>query len=377
MTTVLVTLGRLPKALELVRALAAAGCRVIVAEPFRWHICRLSRAVKRSYRVPAPNGADLSGYQAALIRIINDEEVDVVVPVSEEAIHALSIQPLLTRPVKFFSPPLDLVMQLHDKLRFARLAEELGLDVPPTELLGDPAAESIAEQSDYVVKPAHSCSGIGLQIRHRGQPLPESKGVEVVQAFLDGDHISTFTVAHEGQIQRTVMYRGTVFTGTVAVCFERVDELGCVTDWVQQFVSRTGLSGFICFDFIVKNGTARAIECNPRLTSGVHFLEPDGLADAVLYPGRAADLPLRDERLFQLFYSTLTETQRQVRNPVKRRHHFRQLRQARDVVWSWADPLPFLLMTPACYEILYLTIFKGRTFGEAATEDIAWFGESS
>jgi len=29
--TVLLTLGRLPKALEMARALAAAGCRVIVA----------------------------------------------------------------------------------------------------------------------------------------------------------------------------------------------------------------------------------------------------------------------------------------------------------------------------------------------------------
>ena len=53
--TVLLTLGRLPKSLALARALASVGCRVIVADPFRWHLCRPSRDVARCYRVRAPN----------------------------------------------------------------------------------------------------------------------------------------------------------------------------------------------------------------------------------------------------------------------------------------------------------------------------------
>ena len=43
--TVLLTLGRLPKALELARALHDEGARVIVAEPFGAHVCKVSRAV--------------------------------------------------------------------------------------------------------------------------------------------------------------------------------------------------------------------------------------------------------------------------------------------------------------------------------------------
>ena len=52
--TVLLTLGRLPKALEVARALRGAGCRVIVAEPFRRHLTGASRAVARSVVVPSP-----------------------------------------------------------------------------------------------------------------------------------------------------------------------------------------------------------------------------------------------------------------------------------------------------------------------------------
>ena len=53
--TVLLTIGRMPKALEVARALAGAGHRVIVADPFAWHVCRVSRAVTSSFRTTAPN----------------------------------------------------------------------------------------------------------------------------------------------------------------------------------------------------------------------------------------------------------------------------------------------------------------------------------
>ena len=73
--TVLLTLGRLPKALELARALKSAGCRVVVAEPFGWHVCRPSTAVDRSIRVAAPN-TNTQQYLDDLIRVIAEERVD-------------------------------------------------------------------------------------------------------------------------------------------------------------------------------------------------------------------------------------------------------------------------------------------------------------
>ena len=53
-STALVTLGRLPKALDIARALQASGWRVIVAEPYARHLTGASRAVSRSFRVTAP-----------------------------------------------------------------------------------------------------------------------------------------------------------------------------------------------------------------------------------------------------------------------------------------------------------------------------------
>ena len=55
--TVLITLGRLPKAHDLARGFKRLGYRVIVAEPFRWHLMGVSNVIARRYTVTAPADA--------------------------------------------------------------------------------------------------------------------------------------------------------------------------------------------------------------------------------------------------------------------------------------------------------------------------------
>lgn len=372
--TVLLTLGRLPKALDLARGLHARGCRVVVAEPFRYHVCRMSRAVSRSFQVTAPN-RDPERYLAELTGIIETESVDVVVPISEEALHALRLAGRVDPAVRFYSAPAGLIARLHDKWTFNQLAQAIGLPVPESAPIEAPEAADLAARVDCITKPRDGCSGIGFRRWQRGDAL-HAAGLPhgtLVQRRVEGEHLSSFSITRAGRVIGTVTYRGRVFSGTVAVCFERVDLPAAVEDWIQRFVSATGYDGFLSLDFIVEAGRPLAIECNPRLTSGAHFVRPDTLAAAVL---EEADSPftLRPERLLQQFYTTLTETQRAMfgRGPFKDR--LQHLLAAKDVVWSARDPLPFLMMTPASAELLALTLFKGMSFGEAATADVAWFG---
>jgi hypothetical protein len=375
--TVLLTLGRLPKALELARSLSGAGCRVIVADPFAWHVCRISRSVAKSYRVAAPN-ADPAQYTRDLAQIIEQERVDIVVPISEEAIHAMAVRDHVPADVRFYSPPRDMLMHLHDKLSFAHIARSEQMHVPATFSLGDPQAVALARRQPVVIKPTHACAGIGLRMLAAGAPLPSvaETGPAIVQSFVDGRHLSSFSIAEQGRLLGTVVYQGTVFSGTVAICFQRVEQPPGMLEQIERLVHRMQFSGFIAFDFIVDaDQRPWVIECNPRLTSGVHFVEHEDLALAVLDPGRVETLHFRPERLFQQFYTVLTETQKAMFNRRRFVLNLRQLRTAHDVVWRRDDPLPFLLMTPVCYQMLARTIFRGESFGEAATRDIAWFGD--
>ena len=367
MTTVLLTLGRLPKALDLARGFAAAGCRVIVAEPFRWHLAGASRAVAGRFRVPAPSTGK-AAYLDALMAVAEREGVDLVVPVSEETMH---VSALTGRAAVFTMGP-GAVIPLHDKLGFVRAAEACGLAVPQTELLGGAAATRLAAAGDVIVKPVFSCSGRGVRVVRRGQALPaaDPAAAAAVQAFVAGQEYSTCSLARGGRVISTVVYRGTVLSGTVACAFERVEH-PAIERWVADFVAHAGWTGFISFDFIVgDDGVPHGIECNPRCTSGVHFWEPIDVAQAVL--GHADTIRFRPERALQQFYSCLTETQK----TMFRRGFFRRARlllRTKDVTWDRHDPAPFLTMTLTSWRIIWMSIRQRTTFGEVATLDVGWY----
>ncbi|MFK8042278.1 ATP-grasp domain-containing protein, partial [Congregibacter sp.] len=374
--TVLLTLGRLPKALAIARACRAAGCRVLVADPFRWHVCKPSRDVARSFRVTAPNDS-LSCYLADLLAIVEQESVDLVIPVSEEALHVAKLSDQLPDGVRLWAAPLKQLAELHHKRDFIALAARKGLEVPETFTADEPGALALSLNNDYVEKPVHSCSGIGLRFAKAGDALDSSSKEGLVQTHLDGDLISSLSVVSEGREVATVFYRGCVFAGTVAICFERVDDAPSAQTWVSDFLKDSNYSGFLAFDFIVdESGVARAIECNPRATSGVHFFDTHALGSALLDPESAPAIELASGSRFQWAYSTLTETYAAIFKPREFIRRFKEMLAARDVIWAGHDPLPFLLMTPMSWEILWPAMTSDLSLGEATQRDIAWFGEN-
>lgn len=375
MTTALVTLGRLPKGLELARTLAGAGCRVLVAEPWSWHLSRPSRDVARCVRVAAP-AVDPEAYRRDMLALIERESVDLVVPVSEEILHVAALKAVVPKSVRVFAPALEPLLALHDKLEFMRTAAGFGLPVPATYPLGSAEALAYAETHPYIVKPTLSSAGKGVAVHGAGASPPTLGEPGLLQQYLPGEELSTFSVAHEGRVIGTVAYRGRIVSGTVAVCFEVIPEPEPdLLRWVERFVAGTGHSGFLSFDFRRDaEGRLLPMECNPRTTSGVHFVDPADLAQAILSPASAQGLRLRDERVLQQFFPALTETQGAFFKGRPWRQNLPYLFGCRDVCWQRRDPLPFLLLTPASYEILRRTLFRGMSFGEATTEDIGWYG---
>ena len=367
MTTALLTLGRLPKGLEVARALAAAGVRVEIAEPFRWHLSRVSRAVARSIAVPAPND-DPQGYFDAMAEAARG--ADVVVPVSEEVVHAAALAGRV--PARWFGMDRAATLALHDKGRFAETARALGLAVPRTAQAGTAEAAALLAAGAVAAKPALTCSGQHVRRIDPGEPPPRDG---LVQAWVEGRPLSTFTVAWQGRVIGTACYRPTVLSGTVAIAFEpEVEAAAEASAYARRFVEGTGASGFVSLDLIAGREGLVAIECNPRLTSGVHFVEHEDLAAAILDPASAVRLRLRGGR-YQQAFPVLTEWWAQLRNREARRACRRALWGAREVSWGWADPLPLLLQPLTAANIIARSIREGTSFGAAATRDIAWFGD--
>ncbi|MBC01135.1 MAG: hypothetical protein CML67_16515 [Rhodobacteraceae bacterium] len=76
----------------------------------------------------------------------------------------------------------------------------------------------------------------------------------------------------------------------------------------------------------------------------------------------------------QQFYPCLIEWQAAMFNGRERGRKWRAMREARDVTWDPRDPLVFPTMTFTSYPILVPAVFKGKSMGETATEDILWSG---
>lgn len=374
MTTILLTLGRLPKALDLARGFARIGCRVVVAEPFPRHLAGASNCVARSYVVPAPND-DREAYLAALLRIVAEEAVDGVIPVSEETVHVAFLRDRLPAGVFLFTMPPQRVLALYDKRRFIDAGKEYGVAVPETHRLGSGEAVAMAATCDVVVKPIFSCSGRGVAILRPGEtlPPPDPDDPAIVQRFVPGQTFSSCSIARAGKVISTVIYRGTLMSGTVAVAFARVDDQPQISAWIERFVAASGWTGFISFDFIRDAaGAVVAIECNPRTTSGVHFWQAEDIARAILDPSGGTAVRLRPELVMQQFYSCLTETQMALFRGDRFFHRVKQLFTTRDVTWDRRDPWPFIGMMANSWRIIALSIRRGRSFGEVATLDISW-----
>ena len=372
--TVLITLGRLPKALDIARAFHSIGWRVVIAEPFGWHLSRVSRAVARCYKITAPN-TNATQYRADLLKVVEREHVDLVMPVSEEAVYASSLINDLPEGVAFFGPDHQQMVRLHDKLHFCQLAAEQGLTVPDHAAFGTAEAEAIAQSGDYVLKPRNSATGLGVSFNSAGTALPTgvAYGDHLVQRKIEGALVSSFTLAQQGAVAVTVIYRGVVFDGTVAIAFERVTDCKAAEHWITDFVSATAYTGMVAFDFLIdQSDRAYAVECNPRATSGLHFLTESDLAAAILSVPHAE--PRFRTGVLQQFYPMLTLTQASFGKWAKYRNNLRTLFRAKDVTMRWSDPLPFLLMTPMSHQILRRALFGGVSMGEAAIEDIGWFG---
>ena len=380
--TVLLTLGRLPAALELARALAAAGARVLVAEPFAWHLCRLSRAVSGSFRVASP-AQDTDRWCRDLVQIVAGEQVTVVMPVSEEILFVARLVDRLPTTCRLQCGASSTLMRLHDKWQFHCLARDLRLPVPATWLASDPLAAHEVGTGGFVIKPRLSCSGNGVSL-HAGDHLPptlDRDAGRVVQQRLDGPSCCTLTLASNGRVVATVAYRSLVDFGSVSVCFEAIEPPGMIVQGVADMVSHLKYSGFIGFDALADDaGRWCFIECNPRTTSGVHLLSAELLASAIAQessastgtpstgPPAAIAGPVRQE-----FWSNLSVFMGKLLRARVDAGHLRRLLATRDVTWSWRDPLPFLLSSVVLMPLLLRALRTRRPVVQLITEDVGCY----
>ncbi|MEQ1504635.1 MAG: ATP-grasp domain-containing protein [Myxococcota bacterium] len=355
--TILLVGGRTPVALDLARQLGRARARVVVADVFRHTLCAESRFVWRAQRIPSPR-LEPDRWLAALCGLIRAEGVDLVVPTGEDVFWVARDRGALGVPAT--TGAYDVLVGLHDKVTFA--ARIRGLDRPGIRAPGTWPAEVAAERAreqDVVLKPRSSRFGNGVFVVRRGERPPEvDVGRYLVQERVIGREVSSLSWIRHGVAVGHVVYEPLVrFPTGPAVCARPVFD-PATRERLRAVAESLGTDGAVGLDAIVEaDGTVVPIECNPRLTSGVHFL-PD-LGELVLGAEptsvTAADRP----RMIALATVMLGW---------RRPSAWRSIANARDVVWDADDPWPFFAQPATMWELGTVRRRTGVTIREAASE---------
>ena len=359
--TILISGGKMTKALQLARSFKQAGHRVILIEAHKYGLTghRYSWAIDRFYTVPNPDHPD---YPQALLAIVQREKVNVYVPVCSPvaSYYDAVVQQVLSPHCSVMHVDVDTLQRLDDKYTFAAAAESLGLRVPQSHLITE--AQQVIDfdftQSTrkFIIKsiPYDSVRRLDLtqlpcatiaQTAAFVKTLPISKQKPwIMQEYIPGQEYCTHSTVRDGHLQLHCCCESSAFQ----VNYESVNRPD-IESWIRIFAKGLNLTGQVSFDFIQADddGEIYAIECNPRTHSAItmFYNHPD-VAKAYLDKD-ALDRAVQPLPSSKPTYWTYHEIWRLVTHLGSPRQTWKRLQiivQGKDAIFEWDDPLPFLMV---------------------------------
>lgn len=361
--TVLLTGSRDPVALDLARSFYFYGVRVIAVDSLRKTVCTYSRCVDRYVVVRSPVD-NLWGFTKDLQRVIENEGVDLVIPMCEEALYVSKIQEKF--PCAVFSSPFTLVESLHNKWKFFQMTKK---ESPRTELLREKSLPA-----PYIVKPVYSRFAAHVEVVCEEKNIEDDlKNPKIVQEFIEGEHYCSYAVVYKGKVRASSVYKVLHSIGMgAAFSMESVVDKEIET-FVSQFVDKQEYTGQISFDFIRNSKALYVLECNPRATSGVHLFDcSPNLAKAFFEPGytRAPKGKIYHETLTMVWYGMKQKE-------LWKKRFWKHFYQGKNVLIRAFDLGPLFFFPMILLELLRLTLFKRKALHVALSQDLEYNGEVS
>ncbi|MGB5961289.1 MAG: ATP-grasp domain-containing protein [Coleofasciculaceae cyanobacterium] len=357
--TVMLTGGKMTKALQLARSFYAAGHRVILVETHKYWLTghQFSKAVDRFYTVPEPKN-DPEGYTQALLNIAKTENVDIYVPVCSpvSSYYDSLAKPLLSGCCEVFHFDAEVTKMLDDKFAFAEIARSLNLSVPKSFQITNPQQvidfDFSNEKRPYILKSIPYDSVRRLDLTKLPCATPEETAAFVnslpiseekpwiMQEFIPGKEFCTHSTVRNGELRLHCCCESSAFQ----VNYENVEQPK-IREWVSHFVKSLKLTGQASFDFIqAEDGTIYAIECNPRTHSAITmFYNHPGVAEAYLGEELLAAPfePLADSKPTYWLYHEVWRLN-EIRSFKQLQTWTKNILRGKEAIFAVDDPLPFL-----------------------------------
>lgn len=288
---VLVTGSRMFFAIDEIRKLGDAGHTVFAADTFRTAPGLHSRDVTERLLVPPPATEPLA-FVGAVRDLVREHQIDLVLPQFEEGFYLARHLDEVAADTEVFLAPFDVLARLHDKASFAELVGELGLRIAPTVTVRnqDELREAVGRFDQYFARAAYSRGGVEL-LTNAG-PLageidiatvhPTDTNPWVVQPFVTGTDVCSFSVVHHGRVTGHATYEHPkTIENAGGIEFLSIDAPETLAA-ASTIAEATGFHGQFSFDYLRdEDGHYWLVECNARPTAGVLLLDTDEFARAL------------------------------------------------------------------------------------------------
>lgn len=352
---ILITGGRSFVALELARGFHKSGSTVYVGDSMTKFICQYSNAVTKFFHLPSP-AFTFGKFQDKLVEICTEYQINVIIPTCEEVFYVAKAKDSLESIGVFvMTSPIELLEKLHNKYLFTTFSPK-----SPSSFLIESQDDLQAHlcNKKMVLKPIYSRFGAEVHIGTDFSTLDLQNKSWVLQEFIEGPQICTYAYAEKGNLKWQICYQNHGKSTRASTVFSPY--LNTILDnLVGEFVKNIQYTGHISFDIIESDGDFYFIECNPRVTSGIHTLIGNDFNQ--LFFGLSDYLNLEKRKL--LFATAIYQPQQLLSSLT-----------ASDVVFSIGDIKPFFAQNICLYAMVSQAFRKKIPIIRSTTYDIEYNG---
>lgn len=364
--------------LDLARKLKVAGHRVVVADTTRSNITNFSNSIDTHLVYPSPR-FNPKGFINSLIEIIQQEEIELYIPIWEETYIVAKHKDQL--PCTVFCSSFPSLIELHSKWHYMEKLKTLQIPAPQTHLIkNDEDLQRLPRDRTFAIKASYSRASQSLYKLSPDDLLPhlsfDPLNPWIAQEWIEGEKHCSYSLCSEGKVLAHATYPvGYSIDNNSCLVFTAVHHPE-IEEWVAHFAKLLNWTGHLSFDFIqAHDGPLYTIECNPRATSGLHLFPPEERLDEA-FLGISKELirpPVGYSQ--QIMMGMLLFGWRSLKTWHEWKDFFYIFSHTQDIVFRWSDPKPFLSMPLVMLNYWNWMKKYNITLIQAYTYDIDWNGD--
>ena len=376
--TILLTGGKMTKALQLARLLKRSGFKIILAEEKKYWASghAWSNCIDSFYLLPSISEG-YPAYEKTLLSIVEMERIDLMIPVASpvSVYRDAKLKKNIGDRLRIFHFTEHELSYLDHKYNLCTKARQLGLTSPDVYLIKSSRELEMFDfkgtKKRFVLKnlayaPAERLIRPLLPFKEQNEYF-RSLAISpdqpwVLQEFVSGQEFCTHSTVYEGKILLHCCCESSEFQ----LRYKHVDNKDIYL-WVETFVEAMNLTGQISFDFIVnERGEVMPIECNPRTHSAITaFYNSDCVADSYVNSERThrsqkqACFPRPEAKETYWLYHELWELFK-CRSFDQIKNQFKLIFFGKEAILDSFDPMPFIMVYHWQIPSLLIQALKSR-----------------